>query len=244
MSKVYLKISLVNLKLMSIVKKYNVKIISIERRSENVYTLEFRSMEKPFVFEAGQFLHLAIDNADFTEQWPESRCFSIQSSPNDENIRITYSVKGQFTVRMKKELTVGKKITLKLPYGELFTRYHNKSNTVFIAGGTGITPYLSLFNDISFASYINPTLYAGFQNEKMNFYINELHLAKTINPGLNVIFIYQDKQGIIDFNTILKSSKKDCSFFISGPPLMIKSFKQFFIFNGVPENKIITDDWD
>ena len=229
---------------MTVIKKYKAIVNKIEKHFENLYTLELKSLGKPFKFEAGQFLHLAIDDTDFSEQWPESRCFSMQSSPNEDIIRITYSVKGYFTTRMENELIIGKNILLKLPYGELFSKKHNKNNTVFIAGGTGITPYISLFNDDSFTSYNHPTIYDGFRNEEMNLYKNELTLAKKINPELKVSIIYQDKVGIMDIETILKDSKTDCSFFISGPPLMINSFKQFFISKGVHENRIITDDWE
>ena len=33
------------------------------------------------------------------------------------------------------------------------------------------------------------------------------------------------------------------TYYISGPPLMIKSFKNFLLSKELEENKIITDDW-
>ena len=141
---------------MAIVKKYAAKVVSIQNSIEGVYTLEFESLGKPFKYDAGQFLHLAIDEYDPSMQWPDSRCFSMQSAPAEDVIRITYAAKGQFTNRMKQLLEVGKEVTLKLPYGDLFSQEHNKTNTVFIAGGTGITPYLSLFTDQSFVVYEAP----------------------------------------------------------------------------------------
>jgi predicted ferric reductase len=229
---------------MAIIKKYPAKVLRIQNSIEGVYTLELESLGKPFKYDAGQFLHLAIDEYDPSVQWPDSRCFSMQSAPSEVLIRITYAAKGQFTKRMEQELKQGKEVTLKLPYGDLFTQEHNKKNTVFIAGGTGITPFLSLFTDSSFANYHHPVLYAGFRTEYMNLYQNELEIARKINPGLDVHLVYQDKEGILDIEKILNENTAESSFFISGPPVMIKKFKQTLISKGVPERNVLTDDWE
>jgi ferredoxin-NADP reductase len=151
-----------------LVKKYKTEIVSIQTPITGVYTLELSS-EKKFKFAPGAFLHLALDEYDPSGAWPESRCFSIQTSPEEENIKITYAVKGRFTQRMEKELFVGKSVWLKLPFGDLFTQEHSKENAVFVAGGTGITPFLSLFTDKSCAEYLNPSLYLGFRNRDLHF---------------------------------------------------------------------------
>lgn len=231
---------------MAIIKKYSVKVVAIHNQIEGVYTLEMESLGKPFKYEAGQFLHLAIDEYDPSGQWPESRCFSIQSAPSDELIKITYAVKGSFTKRMANELKVGSCITVKLPYGDLFTQPHNKTNTVFIAGGTGITPFLSLFTDESFKEYTNPHIYLGFRSKEYNIYQNELERMMQIrsirdNSFQFVKFIYDD---IIDIQSIFNENGCTSFYFISGPPIMIKNFKKHLIANGVAENQVLTDDWE
>jgi ferredoxin-NADP reductase len=226
-----------------LVKKYKAEIRSVENPATGVYTLEF-SAEKRFRFVPGAFLHLAIDEYDPSGAWPESRCFSIQTSPDEENIKITYAVKGRFTQRMEQELSVGKSVWLKLPFGDLFTQEHSKENVVFIAGGTGITPFLSLFTDKSFSEYRNPALYLGFRNRNLHFYHDELEKAKHLNPELRTTVFYQDTDGIIDIEQIYASHPDAGAFFISGPPVMIKSFKQYLLTKGVYENRVKTDDWE
>ena len=226
-----------------LVKKYQAEIISILNPASGVYTLEL-SAQKPFKYAPGNFLHLALDEYDPSSAWPESRCFSIQTCPEETNIKITYAVKGRFTQRMEKELSVGKQIWLKLPFGDLFTQEHDKRNTVFIAGGTGITPFLSLFTGKSFAEYTNPHLYTGFRNQAFNFYQIELGKAKEINPELQTTVFYQDTDGIIDIESIYNTHPNAGSFFISGPPAMIKSFKQYLLLKGMREDRIKTDDWE
>ncbi len=228
-----------------IIKKYKARIEAIESVIEGVYTLTFSSSERKFRYSPGQFLHIAIDaEYDGSGQWPESRCFSMQTSPEEEYLKITYAVKGEFTKKMERELKVGGDVWLKMPYGELFDLGHDINNSVFVSGGTGITPYLSLFTDSSFANYKKPVLYAGYRNNDFNIYKEELEKALTINPEFNVINVYEDKEGMLNIDNIYTENGNTPSYFISGPPMMIKLFKQRLLTFGVSETKIFTDEWE
>ncbi len=222
-------------------KKYKSVIKSIKNPFTGIYTLEFESLERPYKYHPGQFLHLAIDeDYDGSGQWPESRCFSMQSNPSEKNIRITYAVKGIFTKEMEKTLKEGSKVWLKLPYGDLFQQPHNKENTVFIAGGTGITPFLSLFNHESFNEYTNPKIYLGFRSKEYNIYEQELNSVQLCVPYI----FYQDTQGVIDINMIFTENGTKSDYFISGPLAMIKAFKRTLISKGIPATNVLTDDWE
>jgi NAD(P)H-flavin reductase len=224
-------------------KKYKSELVSIVNPFEGIYTLEFKSLGRGFKFQPGQFMHIAIDkDYDGIGQWPDSRCFSMQSAPGESNIRITFAVVGDYTKEMASTLKKGSEVWLKLPYGDLFQQEHDKANTVFIAGGTGITPYLSLFNHISFEKYTKPKVYLGFRSEKYNIYQKEL--SQTCNSDIFIQFVYQDADGILDLHKIFKENGPVVNYFISGPPIMIKNFKQILIENGVPKENVLTDDWE
>jgi NAD(P)H-flavin reductase len=231
-----------------LVKKYKSRVISIKNQIEGVYTLELKSLADKYKYHPGQFLHLAIDESyDGMDQWPESRCFSMQSNPEEEAIIITYVVKGRFTKQIEQLLKVGSEVWLKLPYGDLFTQPHNKVNTVFIAGGTGITPFLSLFTHQSFREYINPRIYLGFRSKDYNIYDKELNLVQLRENLVKLrepTLYYDDINGQLDIQYIFKENGKTSDYFISGPPVMIKSFKNCLIKNGVFANQVKTDDWE
>jgi NAD(P)H-flavin reductase len=230
---------------MSMVKKYKSEVVDIINPVDHIYTVSFRCAEKKYKYDPGQFLHLALDEYDGSGQWPDSRCFSMQSSPEDEFIKISYSVKGNFTSRMAKELKTGKEVWVKLPYGDLFTREHALKKSVFIAGGTGITPYLSLFTSRQwFEKYESPILYSGYANAQANIYLVEMEKARNINLSFQVFNRYEDKEGRLDINEIFARNGTETSYFISGPPVMIKIFKLALIENGVIASNILTDDWE
>lgn len=224
-------------------KKYRSQLISIKNPFTGIYTLEFKSLGSKYKYLPGQFLHIAIDeDYDGAGQWPESRCFSMQSNPDEETIRITYAVKGEFTKQMEQSLKVGSEVWLKLPYGDLFTQPHSKTNTVFIAGGTGITPFLSLFTHESFNEYIEPKIYLGFRTNAYNIYNAELN--HSCNSSKFVKLFIEDKDGKLDILNIANENCLESNYFISGPPLMIKNFKQRLIEKGIPQSNILTDDWE
>jgi ferredoxin-NADP reductase len=225
---------------MAIVKKYPARVLAINNYIDGIYTLELESAGRPFKYDPGQFLHLCLDKYDPSGQWPESRCFSMQSTPDQKNIKITYAVKGQFTRQMEKQLKVGSEVWIKLPFGDLFAQPHNKSGTVFIAGGTGITPFLSLFAHVSFKEYVNPRIYVGFRSGSFNIYHNELDFVKQFVPKI----YYDDVEGFIDILYIISENGTGVDYFISGPPNMIKEFKQVLIANKVPLTQILTDNWE
>jgi ferredoxin-NADP reductase len=228
---------------MAIVKKYKAEIVSVTKKIEDIISLTLKAKEGVFKYRPGQFLHLAMDEYNPSDGWPESRCFSIQSPPFEHLLKITFAVKGKYTSRMSKELEVGKVIDLKLPYGDLFSQEHSKTNTVFIAGGTGITPFLSLFNDITFSEYLHPKIYLGFRSREFNIFEDELdQLISYYSPEIN--FYYQNENGVINIQHILKMSDPSASFFISGPPAMIKTFREYLLSNQIVEKQIKTDNWE
>ena len=226
------------------VKKYQAEVVSVVNAAGDIYTIELKSHSGAFKYQPGQFLHLALEEYDPSQGWPESRCFSIQAQNRPDNLILSFAAKGRFTTRMANELTAGKLITVKLPYGNLFHDIPPEKKCVFIAGGTGITPFLSLFTDKSFENYDHPKLYAGFRNAGYNLYDRYLLRAKEVNNTFEYILKFEDHEGMLDVDDIITREDKDSLFFLSGPPMMIKLFRERLEKEGVGKGNVRTDDWE
>lgn len=219
-------------------------MVEVLHRLPDVYTVWLKSETDKFKYCPGQFLHLALDEYDPSKPWPESRCFSMQTSPDQELIAITFTTKGQFTKRMAEELSTGKFVWLKMPYGDLFSRGHSRDNCVFLAGGTGVTPFLSLFANKDFAEYKEPLLYLGVRSKDYHIFDREICEAKRFNHSLCVKVVYQDTEGVINIEQVLEESRGNGNFFISGPPIMVSTFKRILLSQGIVETNIRTDEWE
>ena len=104
---------------MAVVRKIPCMVRAVTDHGERVYTVELEPSTAVPRFKPGQFLHLALDAYEPGGFWPESRVFSIASSPaHRDRLAITYAVKGAFTTRMERELAPGGRVWVKLPYGE------------------------------------------------------------------------------------------------------------------------------
>jgi NAD(P)H-flavin reductase len=68
--------------------------------------------------------------------------------------------------------------------------------------------------------------------------------VNSCNSSEYVKLVYENNDGILDINKIFIENGIDSDYFISSPPGMIKTFKQVLISKGVPENHVLTDDWE
>jgi len=208
-------------------------------------------------FKPGQFLHLAIDEYDPSFHWPESRVFSIANSPTRrDKLRITFSVKGDFTERMYREVKICDILWLKLPYGS-FSFPDNETDIVLIAGGTGITPFVS-FLEYAVDNKINTkiNLYYGARSpehlifdtsmEECDNNLKEFNYHIYIESNSHKCMLKNVKNGILSIETILKdkSDNSNSIYYLSGPQKMIDSFREKMLKNEIMETNIIFDEWD
>lgn len=240
---------------MSISVKIPATVEKVNKHTDEVCSYIFRPKKRCPRFKPGQFLHLAIDTYDPSFQWPESRVFSIANSPaRRENIKITIAVKGKFTKRMYNEIKEGDTIWLKLPYG-YFTFDENDKSIVLIAGGTGITPFLS-FLEYAVDNKVNSIikLYYGVQSKKLFLFEKLISECKNSLPNFKKS-IYLEKmnnindkfrKGRLNINQILNETdnKEKTIFYLSGPVEMVNSFKTYLQDNSINETQIRIDKWE
>lgn len=111
--------------------------------------------ERPrnFLFKAGQFVDLAPRGARPDGSDGLTHTFSIASSPFAEEIVVATRMRNTAFKRALSLLAIGAEVTIKGPMGS-FTGHKNVSRpAVLLAGGIGITPFLSM---LSYAAVNKP----------------------------------------------------------------------------------------
>ena len=133
---------------MPVAQKLACTVERITAHGDRVYTVALRPERQVPRFRAGQFLHLALDGYDPSGFWPESRVFSIASASTErESLRITYAVHGRYTARMERDLSEGRSVWIKMPYGDFVIE--NDRDVVLFAGGTGITGFTAFLESLT-----------------------------------------------------------------------------------------------
>ncbi|PKL22006.1 MAG: hypothetical protein CVV48_04615 [Spirochaetae bacterium HGW-Spirochaetae-4] len=219
------------------------KLAKIIKFGQDVYQLQFLVPNRTIRFKAGQFLHLTLSDFDPSEgYWPESRVFSIASKPGDQMIEIIYSVKGNYTQKMSATLTEGMSLWLKLPYGDFVVERHIKQGqaAVFVAGGTGISPFIPYFLEVIGKDVCPPLrVYYGIRDADHYLY---KEIVETVRTKADVQIV----EGPFDIKMICEeiAGMTEAVCFISGPPVMIGAFQNGLEHAGFPRESVIIDAWE
>jgi len=241
---------------MGIPRKIPCTVESTIDHGERVYSVNLLPERPVPPFRPGQFLHLTVDEYDPSGFWPESRVFSIASSPHDlRQIRICYSVKGRYTSRMECALKSGGRVWVKLPYGEFVI--DEADDVVLIAGGTGITAFSAFLKGLT-SDYPNKVYLAyGARNTHLLIYRDLVDQQAAIVPCLlPFYFVEKDGDGHVRARSEVAGrlsmdalwnhieSPMEATYYISGPPQMIKVVSHDLLERGIHGSHIRVDAWE
>lgn len=219
----------------------------IKNETKDTFTLALKH-EKPFLFKAGQFCFLRLNKDQLYARHP----FTISSSPKEKELCLTVKLTGRFTKALS-ELKRGEEIIVDGPFG-IFTIDNYEKDLVFIAGGVGITPFMSIIRDrIENNVAQNIILFYGSKTEKDIIYKEQLDNIK--EDWFKKVYVLSDdnsspnadgcEHGHINKETINKYVKNTGSslFYICGPWLMKNSLKKSLNELGVDKQNIIIEDF-
>ncbi|HPJ94543.1 MAG TPA: FAD/NAD-binding family oxidoreductase [Deltaproteobacteria bacterium] len=183
---------------------------------------------------AGQYLTLKIMQDD---QWSEAHPFTISCAPGDPLLRLTIKRAGAFTSAIP-TLKKGDRVKCAGPYGVFCRDIENRPDIVMIAGGVGITPFLSVLRHFHnnharnrvLLLWSNKTIDDAFARDELNGMTRVLQL--------NVLYSLSREQDAHRYaddaypsalfmsgritEDVLRDrvSSKDQSFYLCGPPPM------------------------
>ncbi|VVB77838.1 Sulfhydrogenase 1 subunit gamma [uncultured archaeon] len=229
------------------VKRYEYTVKSIKQIG-NLTEITLETKDKPLNYIPGQFAFLSIES-DITTNEPHP--FTICSSPNKKDIIFSIKDLGDYTANLK-NVKVGSKVKLEGPFGKFSFVNHHSNNYIFISGGIGITPFISMIRSIddSPGSFDgdNIDLYYSVKTEKECVFLKELKeisnkISKT--KKLNIYPFISEKSGLLNLEYIKNNSKylSNSKIFICGPPNMMNSIKKQLISFGINKKNIITEEF-
>lgn len=201
---------------------------------------------KVFNFKAGQFVMLRLYNKDGTF-WKQ-KAFSICSSPTIQGyIELGVKLYGEFTHRAV-ELKVGDSVEIVGPYG-VFTLPETATNVVMIAGGIGITPFLSMMRSVAEEHRAtNITLLYSSPTLEECAYRKELDVLAQKNSNLTVLYFITRESapeglfaGRIDPKTIERyapATDQTTLYYLCGPVPFMQEITQHLMAEGVGRERI------
>jgi len=246
------------------IRRVRCRVDSVVDHGEHVFTVELAPESPVPPFKPGQFLHLTLDEYDPSRHWPESRVFSIASSPGKLNrIRILYSAIGPYSLRMERELREGSMVWIKLPYGEFVI--DSSQDVVLVAGGTGISAYTAFLEGLRPDHSRRVMLVYGARNPELMIFRQMLLGLLTRVPTFNAVLFaerapseYGSAQcqlpggrlrqqigriGIEGFWSLLQEPLNQI-YYLSGPPQMLAALSSGLRERGLPSGNVRMDAWE
>lgn len=233
--------------LVPLLLKQRFTVKSIEQAARGTWTLALVPAKgKVFDYRAGQFMFLKLSRKGFRS---EEHPFTLSSSPTQEGVaEVTIKESGDFTRTIGKT-QVGDRADIEAAFGR-FTLAQARSapsgELLFIAGGVGVTPFISMLRDLRNRGDVRPvTLLFGNRSEadilfrqeleKMPEHVKVVHILSSPGPD------WAGAKGYVNAEAIAKHGGdflKVCEVFLCGPPPMMKAVIEDLKDLGVEKSRI------
>jgi ferredoxin-NADP reductase len=230
-------------------------LIRREEVAEGTMAFHF---EKPsgFTFKAGQSADVTLVDPPDTDAEGNTRTFSIASPPFENKLVFTTRMRDTAFKRSLKNVALATEVKIGSAAGS-FTLHKNQAKpAVFLAGGIGITPFLSMARQADHDS-LPHKLYLFYSNRRPEdaAFLDTLQTLETTNPNFCLICTmtemskskkeWKGETVLIDKEMLLRhlAVLQGPIYHIAGPPSMVAAMRQTLVSTGIDEDDIRAEDF-
>lgn len=192
---------------------------------------------------AGQFLFVRFPSDGTLD---EAHPFTISSHPASDVVRITVKACGDFTRDLFAKLQPGMDAILEGPYG-LFDYKSGGQKQIWIAGGIGLTPFLSFIRDMDGGLAHDIDFYYTVRHPEESIFADEILAAAKKNLRLKPHVRHSSKDGSLTIDHILADVGGDVKshhVYLCGPLAITQAFESKFLALGVPQEHIHYEEFN
>jgi ferredoxin-NADP reductase len=208
--------------------------------------------EMPLHYQAGQYLEWSLPHAN-QDLRGIRRYFTVSSAPSDSHVSVAtrFSTPSSSFKQYLQNMKVGDELFAGNLSGDFVLPRNKSEKLVFIAGGVGITPFVSMIRQLMMAK--QKTEIVLFYANKTNqiAYVDLLKQAEH-EIGLKVVSIvdvgdphsdFVSEKGYVNAEMIKKYAPDFASrhFYLSGPNMMVDNYKKLIKGMGIKTSRIKTD---
>lgn len=217
-------------------RHYTFEVSQITMLAGNITEVLLRPGRRPMPFVPGQFGYLR-----FTHQpiGGEPHPFSMASAPTAPQLRFVIKDLGDYTHQIGGEVRLGAQAVVEGPYGRFSHRFVRGHRQVWIAGGIGIAPFLSMAASLRGGGY-NIDLFYCYPTQGQAPFLEELLARAATTPGLRVHAVGEDREGSLTAKQIAAriGSLHGREFLLCGPVAMMYTLRQQLHHEGVAHDWI------
>ena len=192
---------------------------------------------------AGQFLFVRFPS---TPTLDESHPFTISSAPHEEVLRLTIKASGDFTRALVTDLKPGMDAVIEGAYG-MFDYKAGGRKQIWVAGGIGLTPFLSFIRDMDGNLDHDIDFYYTVRHRDEALFYNELIAAAQQNQRLKLHIRFSATGGSLTVEEIVRDAGGNVGghhVYLCGPLPMIQAFEKKFLALGLPAKHIHFEEFN
>ena len=217
-------------------------------------TTEFSfEVSEPFEFCAGQYIFLTLEDLIQPDERGPRRHFSVASSPNEMPIvRIATRIRDTGFKQTLNTSSLDTQVDVSKPYGELVLPDDPNVELIFVAGGIGITPFMSMMRYITERNESRKiTLFYSNKNVETTAYFDEIQGIAQQNPNIHPIFTMTQDETWTGEKGRLDSAKfqnhvrnlTNPIFYVVGPENMNQTVEDILVSLSIPDDHIMREDF-
>ena len=223
------------------------KVIEHKGAGAKTYLMRSKDGGPVAYFRAGQYLSLKLKIGESAV----SRPYSISSSPKDAlngvvSVTVRSNPDGFAAGYMLDEFKEGDEVLSSGPQGNFYyEELRDPKHIVALAGGSGITPFLSMAQAIAEGTEdFDLTILFGSRTREQILFKNELDWIALKCDKVHVVHVLSDEEaegfehGFITADLIKKYAKEPYSVFVCGPEAMYRFLKGELDKLGLPKKNI------
>lgn len=192
---------------------------------------------------AGQFLFVRFSG---DKSLNESHPFTISSAPSEDVLRLTIKASGDFTRYLFRNLHPGTEAVIEGAYG-MFDHKTGGQKQIWIAGGIGLTPFLSFIRDMDGNLDQDVDLYYTVRHPEEALFLDEIEAASKGNPRLKAHVRFSATDGSLTVEEILENAGgevREHDIYMCGPLPMVQAFTGKFEGLGVSKERIHFEEFN
>lgn len=220
-------------------------------------TMSFRFDKPPqFDFKPGQAADLTLLDPPETDTEGNTRTFSVASAPFEDHLLFATRMRNSAFKRSMAKVPVGTEIKISSPTGSLTLHKNSAKAAVFLTGGIGITPFMSILRQANH-DHAPHKLFLFYSNRRPEdaAFLEDLQALEKSNRNFQLICTmtemaqskkdWSGKTGIIDREMLSKylTDLQGPIYYVAGPPAMVADMRTMLVAAGVDEDDIRTEDF-
>lgn len=242
-----------------LVRRFDYSVSEVNELDPSVVEIKMEPLDRPLLSRPGQFVFVTFYSEAFNARFhpvsiaseggsaivvfrpgdarDQFHPFSLTSTPADRHLSLVIKAVGDFTTALH-VLEPGARARVEGPYGEFSFLNVSNRRQVWIAGGIGITPFLSMARSKPSEDF-DITLFWGVNDRAQAYFAEELNAVADELPSFSFHLVPEDEAGFITAASVAERvDLRTSDILIVGPPAMERSLRHQFLEAGLSPDRI------